>query len=285
MWWFLFAEIASAGPCNGSDAPVPYASVSCHSTCAKLPGISVDTLECTPATSGAGAVEFYGATNYASGSHTFSFWGTDGAGARFCCAYDEGAHEVGLVRVISLDADDTLYFSAASGSPSVADPGGTAAFDLYMESGLGDDVVRTSRSSSVDDLIVDGVQGNDDIVCYVNCTAEGGEGDDDVTGSDAFVFNTGADTLYGGDILFGESEGDDGISAGSGPDVVYASAGSDDVCGEAGADELYGEGDDDRITGASGVDAADGGTGSDQCSAETEVNCEETIVFPPNECP
>lgn len=276
---------AYAATCNASDAPLGYSGRSCRATCSKTSDGVNENIECLPSSVDAfGDVTFYGATNYSGGSHDFSFWGIDGAGAKFCCAFDE-VLEVDRIWARTAYGDDTIYLSAASGYPSVSDPGGTSAFDVYIEGGDGNNVIRTSRSASVDEMQVVTVIGDDDIVCYVNCSVNAGEGDDDVTGSDTFVGNSGVDTLCGGDCIFGESAGNDGISGGTGADVIKGFAGSDDLCGGGGSDDMYGGDNGDRITGGTGADYAAGENGSDQCSAETEVTCEDVFVFPPNECP
>jgi len=89
--------------------------------------------------------------------------------------------------------------------------------------------------------------------------AEGGDGDDNLTGS------VGNDTLDGGagDDVLGSGRGADTLDGGAGNDVLRGGMGDDVVYGGEGDDALSGDQQDDFLDGGAGDDALQGGAGSD----------------------
>ena len=98
--------------------------------------------------------------------------------------------------------------------------------------------------------------------------AEGGDGDDILTGS------VGSDTLVGGagdDLLKGNrgidnldgGEGNDTLDGGMGDDVLYGGEGNDVLDGDQQDDFLDGGAGDDVLRGGAGSDTLDGGAGDD----------------------
>ena len=89
--------------------------------------------------------------------------------------------------------------------------------------------------------------------------AEGGDGDDNLTGS------VGNDTLDGGagDDVLGSGRGADTLDGGAGDDVLRGGMGDDVVYGGEGNDVLSGDQQDDFLDGGAGDDVLQGGAGSD----------------------
>ena len=90
-------------------------------------------------------------------------------------------------------------------------------------------------------------------------TAEGGDGDDTLTGS------VGSDTLVGGagDDILGSGRGADTLDGGEGNDTLNAGMGDDVLYGGEGNDVLSGDQQDDFLDGGAGDDVLQGGAGSD----------------------
>lgn len=96
---------------------------------------------------------------------------------------------------------------------------------------------------------------------YLRVTAEGGDGDDNITGS------WGKDTLRGGngrDTLIGQA-GHDVLDGGLGPDYLEGRDGNDTIwCGDDyEANNAFGGAGNDTITGSYGSDSLNGGGGND----------------------
>jgi Ca2+-binding RTX toxin-like protein len=91
-----------------------------------------------------------------------------------------------------------------------------------------------------------------DIRCAETLTANGGSGDDELSGT----------------------RGDDTIEGGSGKDLLKGGFGKDRLVGGGGHDRLVGQADADVLLGGKGRDRADGGTGRDRCKAERKQRCE-----------
>ena len=89
--------------------------------------------------------------------------------------------------------------------------------------------------------------------------AEGGDGDDNLTGS------VGNDTLDGGagDDVLGSGRGADTLDGGAGDDVLRGGMGDDVLYGGEGNDVLSGDQQDDFLDGGAGDDLLKGGAGSD----------------------
>jgi len=89
--------------------------------------------------------------------------------------------------------------------------------------------------------------------------AEGGDGDDNLTGS------VGNDTLDGGagDDVLGSGRGADTLDGGAGDDVLRGGMGDDVLYGGEGNDVLSGDQQDDFLDGGAGDDVLQGGAGSD----------------------
>ena len=115
-------------------------------------------------------------------------------------------------------------------------------------------------------------------------TVDTGNGDDVITGSDAFaeslaggdghdilIGNAGNDTLDGGDgndILLGLA-GDDSILGGDGADTLEGDTGNDTLNGGNGNDSILAAAGDDSVNGGQGADVIDGGTGNDSISGSS----------------
>ncbi|MBU2961121.1 hypothetical protein KO516_09905 [Citreicella sp. C3M06] len=98
--------------------------------------------------------------------------------------------------------------------------------------------------------------------------AQGGAGDDTITGTDAANSLTGGEGndalngLLGSDVLRG-SAGNDTLTGDRGHDTLIGGAGNDALDGGRGNDVLRGRAGDDTMTGGIGQDRFSGGTGSD----------------------
>ena len=119
---------------------------------------------------------------------------------------------------------------------------GLTACGGVVQVGGGDDTVRRQYDSVFES----------DLRCSETLIANGGAGDDDLSG-------TG---------------GDDLLTGGAGDDVLTGRFGEDRLVGGSGDDRLVGQADKDVLLGGKGRDTADGGTGRDQCAAEREQRCE-----------
>ncbi len=132
--------------------------------------------------------------------------------------------------------------TASSAGEDTIDGGG--GIDLIFGQ-WDDDILRNRRQGRI---IIDGVD------LEVGSFHFGGDGDDDLTGSDKL------------DLLIG-SDGDDTITAHAGLDIVLAGAGDDEVDGGDGLDLIFtSDGDDNPVTGGDGVDLVVGGSGDDVVS-------------------
>ena len=123
-------------------------------------------------------------------------------------------------------------------------------------------------SSDVSGILINGMDGDDDILFYGNGTSllVGGNGNDVIRGG------FGADEIAGGagdDFLIGRA-GNDFISGGlgnddirgiSGRNVLFGNAGNDQIFGGTGPDEIEGGIGDDDLRGAAGADHIRGGDG------------------------
>lgn len=121
-------------------------------------------------------------------------------------------------------------------------------------------------------LTVDGADGNDSIDLFglrfgsvvQEVTIDGGNGDDNITGSKI------ADTILGGqgnDFILGAS-GSDLLKGGDGRDYIYGNCGDDSIFGDSGNDVLFGYGDNDLLYGGTGNDVIHGDLGKDSLYGE-----------------
>jgi Ca2+-binding RTX toxin-like protein len=119
---------------------------------------------------------------------------------------------------------------------------GLTACTGVVRLGGGDDSVRRQYDSGFES----------DIRCAETLTADGGSGDDELSGT----------------------RGDDVLRGGSGTDVLTGGFGEDRLVGNGGHDRLVGQADADVLVGGQGRDRADGGSGRDRCTAERTQRCE-----------
>lgn len=146
--------------------------------------------------------------------------------------------------VTTSDFEDADLFAptvTVRGTDGPNDVGLTACGGVVQVGG-GDDTVRRQYDSVFES----------DIRCAETLVANGGSGDDELSG-------TG---------------GDDLLTGGSGKDVLAGLSGKDRLVGGGGDDRLVGKADADVLRGGKGRDTADGGTGRDTCAAERERRCE-----------
>ena len=111
--------------------------------------------------------------------------------------------------------------------------------------------------------------------------ADGGLGDDEITGTEASNYlggGLGDDTLYGlggGDNLNGGEgndvleggDGNDALTGGTGDDLLNGGAGDDTVSANQGDDTIDGGDGNDYLRGEAGNDTIDGGTGTNDIAA------------------
>ena len=104
--------------------------------------------------------------------------------------------------------------------------------------------------------------GNDVIEANGKLFADGGEGDDEINGTDS------ADDLRGGvgeDTLYGNGA-KDVLKGGDDDDTLYGGVGNDTLKGSDGNDDLFGEEGTDKLFGGDGNDTINGGPDPDFCS-------------------
>lgn len=146
--------------------------------------------------------------------------------------------------VTASDFEDADLFApsvTARGTDGPNDIGLTACTGVVRLGG-GNDSVRRQYDSSYET----------DIRCAETLTANGGSGDDKLSGT----------------------RGDDTLKGGAGKDVLKGGFGQDRLVGGGGDDRLVGQADKDVLLGGKGRDTADAGTGRDQCAAERKQRCE-----------
>jgi len=146
--------------------------------------------------------------------------------------------------VTASDFEDVDLFApsvSVRGTDGPNDIGLTACTGVVRLGG-GDDSVRRQYDSLFES----------DIRCAETLTANGGAGDDELSGT----------------------RGDDTLKGGSGKDVLKGGFGKDRLIGGRGHDRLFGQAGDDVLLGGPGRDRADGGKGRDRCVAERERRCE-----------
>jgi Ca2+-binding RTX toxin-like protein len=146
--------------------------------------------------------------------------------------------------VTASDFEDADLFApnvTVRGTDGPNDIGLTACTGVVRLGG-GNDSVRRQYDSSYET----------DIRCAETLTANGGSGDDKLSGT----------------------RGDDTLKGGAGKDVLKGGFGKDRLAGGGGDDRLVGQADKDVLLGGKGRDTADGGTGRDRCAAERKQRCE-----------
>jgi len=136
------------------------------------------------------------------------------------------------------------------------------AADSYS-GGAGNDTIDYSNYGSAIALTLaggaTGAGGENDTLAADFENANGGSGDDTLTGTDAAnIINGGS----GNDTINGAG-GDDNLIGSSGNDVLAGGEGRDFLAGGDGNDTLNGENGDDDLQGNAGDDAFNGGAGND----------------------
>ncbi len=167
----------------------------------------------------------------------------------------------------------------------------TAAGEVVIDSGVGDDKIGVTQDVKTGDvtvnvngesqtftgkdrenLVIRAGEGNDSITVdsnvIVNIRMEGGDGDDFIrggSGNDKIEGGKGKDSLHGGggDDYINGSIGDDTIYGDAGNDVVYGGDGNDKIYGNDGNDYLEGSKGNDQVYGNAGNDVVSGGLGDD----------------------
>lgn len=159
-----------------------------------------------------------------------------------------------LLRGITLAAGDRLDFivdgnGSSSGDTTqrqirVLDHDSLATDQELLSSHLNNDIIKTNDVAAPPAVSVrfTGTDGDDRFVLTVAGIADGGAGNDKLTGS------AGDDTLMGG----------------GGADQLKGAAGADRLLGGADADTLRGDAGNDILTGGPGVDVLYGGAGADR---------------------
>jgi Ca2+-binding RTX toxin-like protein len=123
----------------------------------------------------------------------------------------------------------------------------------------------TLRGGYADDII-NGGDGNDDILGRTGNDVLNGQNDDDTISG-----GYGNDTITGGlgnDVLSGD-QGDDQINGHSGNDLINGGVGADTLTGSAGNDSISGGDGDDNLNGGDGDDSLEGNQGEDTLVGET----------------
>ena len=196
----------------------------------------------------------------------YCFFGTDAAGASFCCEIDaSGFNAITLTGGASSDMVQLHYdgtelddYGASQGFPVTVygqggeddisgSPASSASYIEYLYGGADHDVIWSHEG--MDYLY--GQDGDDDL--------DGGPDDDHVFGG------AGNDTVDGGvgdDVCYGD-EGNDTIGGMSGNDQLYCGIGNVDIDGGDGSDELYGQSGTDSLEGGDGSDSLHGGDDAD----------------------
>ena len=158
----------------------------------------------------------------------------------------EGTPERDVIKFVSKSGEIIVTANGEKLGPFVATQISTLGLD-------GDDVIRANARVLIP-LVVDGGDGNDQIVGGgVNDILIGGAGNDRIDGGN------GNDELHG-------NEGDDQLKGKNGDDFLWGGIGFDKLVGGGGNDQLFGEEGDDFLSGGSGDDLLDGGPGNDRIS-------------------
>lgn len=250
----VHAAAQSCSTCGTGEAPSRYVGHACNGHTTAALGVLIAYVD----VGGTGSTQLWAVNDYAGlgGSHIddVSLWGTDTAGADFCCTCS-GAVDVYLEGSGQIDS-----FSLQHGARNLTHHD----TDLHGY-GLGDTLV--SAADTAQDIRLHGDGGGD--------TLTGGDG------GEYFFAGYGEDTCDGGggdDAIFGGPD-DDTVTAGGGSDYVDGGAGNDGIAGGADGDELYGGNGNDAVCSGSGTNdrvhggppsggAAPTGTNDDQLWAK-----------------
>lgn len=179
----------------------------------------------------------------------------------------------GVVRVVTDSTGARVSYTAAAGqtnSVSISRSGSKLVLDdrVAIKAGTGCKAVKGDRTRVICSssrgwagIRIAVGWGNDTVVNRTNVrlTADGGTGDDKLTGGSA------VDGLLGGlgnDYLNGLG-GNDGLSGNAGNDRLYGAEGNDSLNGHAGNDKLYGGAGNDGLSGDAGTDHLSGDSGND----------------------
>ena len=159
--------------------------------------------------------------------------------------------------VICITGNDNTV-NALGGNDIVIDDGDNNTVNL----GSGDDSIDASGG---DGATIDGGEGDDQITgTPTDDGILGGNGDDEIlggNGDDVITGNDGADTINGG-------SGNDNLSGNVGNDSITGAAGDDTIDGGSSNDNLNGGDGIDLIIGAAGDDTIDGGSGNDNLAGD-----------------
>lgn len=136
--------------------------------------------------------------------------------------------------------------------------------DSRIEGTEGDDVMVV-HGTGTQQIVVDGLSGDDTICTHQVGTIIAGPGDDYVQAVEApdvagFILVAGGE---GNDEIHGSDEFHDRLGGGPGDDLIYGHGGWDIIGGEDGDDILYGNAGGDHISGGGGKDLIYGGWGED----------------------
>ena len=212
--------------------------------------------------------DLYGAnTTYAAGPNTYVLPDQNTSGTQWRCIWDAAgtdkiAYNGSRDAIIDLTAATIDDSPTGGGVLSHADGifgGFTIAYGVVIENaegGSGNDSI--TGNSAANSIIGNG--GNDSLMGRGgNDNISGGGGEDQIWGGE------GNDSLYGedgNDRLAGEG-GDDLLGGGDGDDDLYGLQGNDQLVGSFGNDRLYGGDGNDSLYGNSGNDLLLGENGAD----------------------
>ena len=174
----------------------------------------------------------------------------------------ENGKPVPSVPLLNADTLTGLHFLGGDQDNSINLTGlTTTAYPMLttitVDAGDGDDVI-TGSDAFAESLA--GGDGHDTLIGNAgNDTLDGGDGNDSLlglAGDDSLIGDNGADTLEG-------DTGNDTLDGGDGNDSILAAAGDDSVNGGQGADVIDGSTGNDSISGGSGNDTITGDIGDD----------------------
>lgn len=233
---------------------------------------------------GSTAASVQAVSAYGKGGHEYVFFGVTTDNRVFCCAYNDGPHEVVDVRFFGTDSSDVLAFRHVGGTAFLSDPGGSASLLLTIIGYDGDDEIwDTPAGQSTLHEQMSGREGDDLITCDSSALIFGDGGADLIWGSDEddWIYGDSPPNPYGLD-------GPDEIHGEGGADEIHGEGGADLVCSGGGADEVAGDDGADTIWGGPaflGTDSISGGPQWDECGpAAMSPSCDDTLAVAPSEC-
>jgi len=173
----------------------------------------------------------------------YLFYGVDMQNHDFCCPIDDAVTPVTGVTMSATSNNDILAFiDSGTGDMMETNPATSSAFVAIINGGDGDDNIVGSDSSGT--YYFEQLNGDDG-----GDTIDGGGGNDVIHGGNQNDTIDGGD---GNDFIYGDANIDT-ITAGNGNDQVFAGNGVDYVSGEGGDfDQLHGDNDNDVVCDVSG---------------------------------